>query len=440
MMDTLRADRLGVYGHAAGNSPNLDEIAASGVTFERTISAAPWTQPSIASLFCSMYPAVHKVVDYGKAFNSTHRGQEKVAVFADSFDTLAEELKRNGYATSAFVANPFILQEYGFAQGFDHFDTKFVNNNTPGSMINDAALAWIDQPDREKPFFLYLHYMDAHGPYYAGPEFIDPLLDRIETMPARTPLSSEALDNLRYLRKLPPGCPDPERHKRLFNTQEYWSARYEAGVRQQDHHIGKLREALQERDLWEESFVIITADHGEALNEHGFWEHGWSCHHTDLHVPLILHWPEVLPAGRRIDDTVRLIDLMPTILDELGVDPGEPTQGRSLVGLIEGGSGNPTVAYAEAVKLGEEQKAVHLGKWKLLVTASTGQRELYNLETDPLEQNNLIGQPGAPESALVDILARQLEVNKKMAAGSKADFAPLSPEQLERLRSIGYVE
>jgi arylsulfatase A-like enzyme len=449
MIDTLRADHLGIHGNPRGSSPAIDSIAAEGVTFERAIAQAPWTQPSIASLFCSLYPGAHQVLDYRQAFNATFKDAPKVAVFGDQFDTLAESLQGRGYATAGFVANPYILAEYGFAQGFDHFDTTFANNTTPGGVVNQAALTWLTQRDAAKPFFLYLHYMDPHGPYDAGAEYIDPLLDALEKMPTKQELTDTQFEKLGYLKnkknRFPPGVTDRRRHARLLRYREYWAARYEAGVRQVDHFIAELRTGLQQMGLWDEAYVIVTADHGEALCEHDFWEHGWSAHHTDLHVPLILRWPGQLPTGKRVRHTVRLIDLMPTLLDQLRLPMGSGIQGRSLAPYIAGRPPSaPTVAFAEGVKIGAEQKAVYLGDWKLIITFPRGGRpplrKLYRIGADPLERQELSAQHRAQANALASLLQDQINENNKLAAGVDVEHLPLSPEQIERLRSLGYLQ
>ncbi|MFQ5491643.1 MAG: sulfatase, partial [Phycisphaerae bacterium] len=392
MIDTLRADALGAYGPADTGTPNIDAIAAEGVVFNRMISQAPWTQPSIASLFSSRYAGVHKVVNYTQAFKATYQGAQRVMVFDKSFETLAECLQSAGYATAALVANPFILTEYGFAQGFDHFDTSFAQNTTPGRVVNDSALIWLNERDQSKPFFMYLHYMDVHGPFDAAPDFLSPLLDQVEKIPNKRRLTDEEFQNLRYLNKLPRiYLADAQRHERLYPFREYWLARYQAGVRQIDHFIGDVRQRLADLGLWDDTYVIITSDHGEALCEHGQWEHGWSVHHTDLWIPLILRWPGHLPANRRVRQTLRLIDLMPTLLDQLRLDRPKGLQGYPLTSYIAGRPpSRPALAFAEAVKIGPEQKGIYVGDWKLMVTPATGSRQLFNIAKDPYEQNNLL--------------------------------------------------
>jgi len=442
LIDALRADRLGTYGHPGGYSPTLDAIAAKSVVFERAIAQAPWTQPSIASLFCSRYPMAHKVmINFGQLLRMMNRKAKKVAIFSDSFVTLAEVLQKAGYATAAFMANPFILREFGFAQGFKHFDASFAWNTTPGNVVNDAMFAWLRQRNKRRPFFCFLHYMDVHGPYNAGPEFLDSLLDKVEAMPDKRELSKEELKKLGYLFKPPKVYTDMKRHKRLSVYQEYWVARYDSVVREVDYHLGKLKVRLEEMGLWDDAYVIITADHGEALMENGYWDHGFSVYHPELHVPLFLRWPGVLATGERIRATVRLIDLMPTLIDQLGLPVVNGLQGRSLMGDITGGGSNKAVtAFAEGVKKGPKQQTVYLGDWKLIITLRTGRRELYNVADDPLEQDELSEKFAGKVEDLTRILQRQVAVNKQLGAGVSVEETLLTPEQTDRLRSLGYVE
>ncbi len=441
MVDTLRADRLGCYGYRRDNSPTMDLIAKEGVLFERTIAASPWTQPSIASLFASVYPGVHGVIGYREAYEGVLDDTKAVTVFADSFQTLAESFQNAGYATAAIVANPFLVDPFGFSQGFDHYDDTFADNLISGKVVNKAALKWLSQRDQTKPFFLYLHYMDAHGPYDAPPEFLDPLVNDLEREGVTESLSPEAVKKLNYLWKPPTGPTDLSRHDKLSHFREYWSARYESGIREVDTHLGRLRTGLVEMGLWNNAYVILTADHGEALYENGYWDHGFSAHHTDLHVPLILRWPAGLQAGQRIQALTRLIDVAPTLIDQLHLSPMVNVQGTSLVPIIQDKvqDETPTVAYAEGVKMGPEQRAVYTGDWKLLLTVDTGVVELYNIDRDPLEQNDLAAKHPKLTSELQTILTEQHERNKKLSQGVETQRATLTDEQIKRLRALGYL-
>jgi arylsulfatase A-like enzyme len=443
LIDTLRADRLGAYGHTGGYTPTLDSIAGESVVFERAIAQSSWTQPSVASLFCSFYPSVHKVLKWQKKTDSNGSAVTKVAVLNDSFVTLAEALQKEGYQTAAFVANPFVVQELGFAQGFEHFDSSFAKNTTPGNLVNEAALAWLSNRNTEKPFFCYLHYMDVHGPYRAREELLKPLLDQVEAQPNKRSLSDKEIKDLKYLYSLPEAGENVEQHKRLSAYREYWEARYDGGVCEVDQHIRELKLQLEKMGLWKEAYVIVTSDHGEELLEHGYWDHGYSLHHTELHVPLFIRWRGVPREGNVVRKTVQLIDLMPTIIEQLGFSKVKGLQGRSLTNEILGEDlGQPTVAFAEGSK-GTQQMAVYSSNWKLITSQSvknTSELQLYDVGNDPLEQNELSRLNSNRTNILTEILQNQSIVNKKLGAKIWAGSVSLTPEQIQRLRSLGYLE
>jgi arylsulfatase A-like enzyme len=442
LVDTLRADRLGRYGRTPSITPNMDALGEEGVIFERAIAQAPWTQPSIASMFSSFNPSVHRVFSYRQISASPQDAAQKVAVFSERFKTLVECLKEAGYATAGINANPFVLQKYGFAQGFDHYDSSMASQKSlaSGDVVNDAAVAWLAQRDTRKPFFLYLHYMDVHGPYNAGPEFLDDLLDEVERSPQKQLLTALQRNGLGYLGKLPPNCPNLQRHRRLTRFREYWIARYESGVREFDHHFGELRTKLKEMGLWEDSYIVLTSDHGEALCEHDFWSHGFSTHHTDLHVPLVLRWPGELPEGRWVSGTVRLIDVMPTLLDQLTLPVPAGIQGVSLTSVIEGKPlDEPLPALAEGVKVGPKQRAVYVDTWKLMVTLETGRKQLFDLYNDYHEYVDLSLSERDRVDSLVAVLEEQAELNDRLAIEYATGQTTVPAEQLERLKELGYV-
>lgn len=444
LIDTLRADRMGLHGYYRDTTPNINAIAGEGVVFERAIAQSPWTQPSISSLFCSRYPSVHKVLSITRAQAMRWGKAEKMPVFGESFTTLAEVMRDNGYETAAFIANFLMSGYYGFAQGFDHyFDMpwrKVKFNEVAGDVINGEALAWLRRRKSDKPFFLYLHYMDVHGPYYARPEFHEPLFDQVEQMPNKRKLSDSQKKALGYL-TTKQAAPILKKYKDLSDYLEFWSAFYDAGVREEDQLIAGLITGLKGMGLWNDSYVIITADHGEELQEHGYWSHGNTVYHTELHVPLILHWPGVLPAGERIKDTIRLIDIMPTMLDQLHLPAVADMQGRSFKDIIaEHPPAQPVPAFSEAVERPPQKKSLSLGDWKIIATPGRKALELYNVSNDPLEQNNLYAQESTRARELFQLLRKQVTLNQKLGSKVKAQEKLITPEEYERLKSLGYVK
>ncbi len=461
LVDTLRADRVGAYGHQPTLTPTIDQLAREGVVFDRVIAAAPWTLPSIASIFCSVAPSVHKAIDYTRV-EAMHEGHAAVvSVLSDQFDTLAEVMRAAGYQTAAFVANKFIRRRYGFGQGFDHFDDSPAGENTvPGSRVNQAVVGWLRQRKSRKPLFLYLHYMDVHGPYDAGAEFLDPLLERVERIPPqqRHRLTRAEFRRINaYLRKPPKWAKDRSRYDRLKMYREYWVARYEAGVAEFDHYLSELREQLRSLGIWDDAYIILTADHGEALCEHGLWEHGYSLYQTDLHVPLILRWPGVLPAGKRVAATVSLLDLMPTLMEQMWIAMAGSAsiQGRSIIDVLSGIAADRGPVFAEAVKTWPRSpirhEAVVSGPWKLIrieqprmrlrdgrVVEAATRLALFNLDRDPAERENLAQREPKQRDRLLALLDDWRQQCAQTHPGLVARRVGMSEEEAQHLAAMGY--
>ncbi len=437
MIDTLRGDRLGAYGHSGKLTPRMDQLAAEGAVFERVIAPARWTQPSIASLLCGFYPSVQQVQNFEQALRQTEDGEPKVPVFDEAFVTLPEALSAGGYQTAAFVANPFILRDFGFAQGFEHFEDHLTGNSVPGSKITAAAESWLATRDSSRPLFLYLHYMDVHRPYTLDPRFFD--LQQVDALPNKRKLSRREFDDLHYLQRLEMDVPQRERHLRLRRYLEYWLARYDAGVRLMDLEVGRLQAVLARAGVWNDALVVLTADHGEQLCERGQWDHGRTTFHTELHVPLILRWPGAVPPARRIDSTLSLIDVLPSLLDMLGIAPLQ-CQGTTFAPLIqEDGSRSVPAALAESVRIPPEQKALYSDGWKLRVVTKSKTLELYDIDKDPRELLDLSREHPERTARMRAALQALLSHNKRLATKIRPKQSTVSLEQLERLKSLGYV-
>ncbi|HYD47752.1 MAG TPA: sulfatase, partial [Terriglobales bacterium] len=278
MIDTLRADYVGAYGFAGPISPAIDRIAAEGVVFESCSAPAPWTKPSIASLFSGLEPEVHQVLtEQGKYRERGKAGEsERFNVLADDIDTLAEAFQSAGYRTAAFVANPWIRPELGFAQGFDEFHgdenaaqaepgTKF-----PGGVVLDQLRDFLVRRPQEKPVLLYLHFMEVHGPYDAPEEDYRAIVSSDSLGPPQPLLPVRFKLMPPYLRTA--SWVDEAEAKDVRT----WRARYAAGVRVVDRHIATLRQQLEQAGIWDDAIVVVTSDHGEQLYDHQGWDHGYS--------------------------------------------------------------------------------------------------------------------------------------------------------------------
>ena len=316
-LDTVRADHLSVYGYERSTTPNLNRMAREGVAFNLAFAQAPWTVSSHMSIFTSLYPSVHSV-DHLKPQSGTVK-------------TLPEHLKQAGYQTAGFVAS--VLRGYGFRRGFDHY---FAPSRTRSATIMvDHALKYLARDPAnpvicEQPFFLFLHLFDAHypsePPWPFDTAFVSSVRPDIRQISGSHPLSQDK--NL-----------SPEE---LFEVV----ALYDGEIAYTDYVLGRLFQHLEELGLYDSSLIIVIGDHGEGFLEHGLMNHGNSVYEELVRVPLIMRFPGGRFAGRRVNTPVQLIDITPTILEQVGGKTAAISQGSSLIDLIRPGSPRPRFIYS----------------------------------------------------------------------------------------------
>ena len=383
-LDTTRADRLSPYGFMNVTLPHLERLAREGVVFDQATSVAPLTLPAHTTLFTGLLPPHHGVRDNGDAS------------LEDSATTLAEILAARGFRTAGFVGSVVLDPERGLKQGFEVYKgvgaagrgTVETRQRRADVVMNDA-IGWLDTVG-ESRFFLWTHLYDAHRPY-------DP--------------------------------PEPYRTTYGHNL-------YVGEIAFADAQIGRLLEALEQRQLLDRTIVMVTADHGESLGEHGERDHGIFVYEGVLRVPLVIRAPG-LGAGR-VNDVVRLTDLMPTALDLLGV-PAPPADGTSLVDLMRGRRHDLNLeAYSESLypeRLGWSRlHALRSGRFKLI---DAPRPELYDLEDDPFEERNIYdGRPtvAKPMAARLASMAATLT-----APGASDQRIEATPELRAQLGALGYV-
>lgn len=419
-VDTLRADRLGAYGYKTHpNSPRIDTQLGSGVVFEQAQSQRASTWPSLASLLTGLYPSGHGVAENGYGF-------------PDDLPTLPKLLHGAGYQTGAFLSNMCDANH----QGWDAFACA---GGQDGKSVRRAA-EWIQGLPKEnggKPFFLWVHLFGAHPPYYNGGDLareLDPgytgtlgpkkwQLDPVMTKPvALTPRDVQHLDAL-----------------------------YDAAVTGSDRSSGALLDALRAAGRLDKTVIVFAADHGEELYQHNrYLYHSCSVYQTVLHVPLGISAPGLIPAGGRVPQTVEMIDVLPTLLDLLGIAKPAEQHGRSLVPYIErpgaGGAGKPAFSEYGSTRV----RTVVQGDWKLVENPDgispvcipdappghypIGRAELYDLKTDPGEKNNLAAAQPARVAELSKLI-RQRFAGVKNRAGHQE----LNEEIKKKLNELGYV-
>jgi arylsulfatase A-like enzyme len=393
-VDTLRHDHLGCYGYDRDTSPNIDELADKGVLFENVVSPCPWTLPSFASVFTSLYPTQHGATGTHTPMRTT-------------FPTLASLLKDNGYATGAIINAPYLKQKFKLDRGFDFYDMPPREGRAADGTTEDA-LTWIDE-NRDLPFFIFIHYFDPHIPY-SPPAPYDTLFDPDYS-------GTMKMDNL------PKGL--PRLRMRGFKEMEAatdadWNhirSLYDGEIAFADEEIGNLLKGLDGRGLTENTLIVFLSDHGEEFFEHGGFEHGHSLFDELLKVPLIFSLPGGLPEHVRISRQVRLLDVEPTILELLDITTETSLEGVSLVQLLGGGRSLQAgkdcllpseIGYSEALLYGSQKKSLTAHPWKLIYDTKGGEMSVFNLEEDPGEHQDLSSEAGESLDLLQQTLFKTL--------------------------------
>jgi arylsulfatase A-like enzyme len=325
-VDTLRADRLGAYGFHLATSPAIDRLAAQGVVFERAISGASFTSASHASIMTSRYTREHTI------------GYENGGTRLEGITTVAEIFNEEGYQTAAFVGNIFLDRISGLDRGFEIYDDELpsaeLNRKFSFERIaeqtTDRALLWLKNRD-SRPFFLWVHYQDPHGPYTPPPEYKGRFQPEFRPDERPLPVLKEVmgLNGIPSYQEL-----DGVRRPSIYET------RYAEEIAYADHWIGELISHVDAVASDAETIVVLTADHGESLGEGGrYFSHGSSTAPDQAHIPLILRAPG-LPEGRRTE-IVHHVDVMPTLLDLVGFETPADTSGIALGPVLRGDSSLP---------------------------------------------------------------------------------------------------
>jgi arylsulfatase A-like enzyme/Tfp pilus assembly protein PilF len=386
-LDTTRADRLGCYGFKGVATPNIDALAREGVLFEQATATVPLTFPSHSAIFTGLVPPHHGVHDNGGFF------------LDQSKTTLAERLRDAGYATGAFIAAWVLDSKWGLAQGFDTYSDKFdlskykvVSLGTvqkPGDEVMNDALAWMDSV-RSRKFFAWIHLYDPHSPYEA-----------------------------------------PEPFHSLYPGQPYL-----AEIAYTDQVVGRLTSWLREQELLDRTIVVLTADHGESLGDHGESTHSFFVYDATTHVPLIVRTPWRLQGRRRTQ--VGSVDILPTVLDLVGLPPQEGIDGHSVArALFDPAAQLGIASYSETYYPRFHYGWQHLqslrdGGYKFIEAPTP---ELYDVVADPAETKNVY----KAESKRAAALRTRLRELTEGASARVPEQQQLDPETLQRLAALGYV-
>ena len=449
-IDTLRADALGTYGNPRDTSPHIDALAERGVVFEDPTTTTSWTLPSHLSMFTGLSISAHGICD-DRIYQGVTRGEIE---FPLRGRFLSERLAERGYATAGFHSWKYLEAEYGFGGGFDTYErigttvwsdperkaefealytagkTKelrawmeaepeaFDDHAPTGHLVVDRSLEWLDQHSEQRaddPFFLFVHLFDSHNDYLPPEGFDRFMTDYVGPIDGSGVVGPES--------KALPGMPaqDLERLEALYHGEVAWV----------DHQLGRLFDRLEETGLAEDTLVVLTSDHGEEFFEHGHKVHRTHLFHESVHVPLVLSWPGHLPEGRRVEGTVGVVDIVPTLAELLDLPVPERLSGRSLVPAIEGAPLEPAVYLTELMDFSEDdtkpRRLVALREgpahWLLWVEPDgTKDLRLFDRRHDPL--GTTFGIPVTPDSPEWQAFHALLDTVRAQTRSERADAPP----------------
>ena len=418
MLDTLRADHLGFYGYERNTSPHLDAFARENIAFKHAFTAAPWTPPSVATMFTGVYPSSHGFMPPGK---QKEAGLTKR--LAPELRTLAEILKQHGYRTAAVSPNPWISAAFGFDRGFETF--RYLYRESASRIVSVGMELVRDLSRKQEPFFLYLHFLDPHDPY-TPPE------GYAEMFPGRLTRA---------------GFPYRDRLRGPMR-------RYDGEIRYLDDELGRFFSFLKDQGLYDQALIVVIADHGEQFGEHGAFRHGNALHNEEVHVPFFIRDPRSGRSAETVEDVVSTVDLFPTLLGQLGIAP-PPTQADGLSVFYRDSLAMRAGVATEIYRIRDQRGFISREKQKgifvvpLLPREQEGQRAelwekpelegLYDVQADYFEQRPL------DDSLLLSRLRTELEGTFRRTAGARgaraqSPVSPLTPEMVEQLKSLGYLK
>ena len=425
-IDTLRADHLGTYGYSRRTSPRIDGLARQGVVFDHAYTYWPKTRGSMAILLTGRRPS--------------QNGYSKSHPMLLGFNpTLASVLKEAGYLTAAAVDNPNVAAANGYAKGFDSYretweEAGLATEADRARAITETALAFFKAAPRDRPFFLWLHYVSPHAPYTPPPPFDSAFLDAAARAGPRLPIA--------------PGLHGGIPKQWAVRGQDrlgYYVAQYDGEIAAVDQEVGRVMEALRDSRAAGRTVVAVTSDHGESLGEHDYYfDHGEDVFEPSLAIPLVIAGPG-LPAGRRVSGFASTLDLVPTLLDAVKVSYPPDLAGTSLLPMVRGESTGPDRLFAQNDR---NLSATWDRRFKLVATpAGAGRRlALYDRTQDPGETRDQSRSHADELRAQTRELEQQLEradrewaATRRLTEGAGGE-GPMSPEACEKLKALGYAD
>lgn len=424
VVDALRADHISSYGYERLTSPNIDGLISDGIVFENAISQGNMTTLSMPSMFTGLYTSDHGA-------HMLRKIETRFAPVSDRFATIAEVFKNAGYITQAVSCQPWVSPETGYGQGFDNFEiVSDSSNNLSDQITVERALEWIDKESGKK-FFLFLNLMGPHTPYNP-PQPYDTLYS--QEYKHKSKMISD-LNNF-YLQQN-----HGEYYKLLMDIDRKNVSKeevnqllslYDGKITFTDYQIGRLLDKLKALNIYDNTMIVLTADHGEAFLEHGMFLHGRSLFNEELHVPLVMTYQEKLPKGKKVKNIVELVDILPTVANITGISlSGIKMRGVPLYPMT---NISDHFAYSE----GSGHVKYRTDKWSLICDSGDWSCELYDLENDRNELNNIIENN---HSIALEMKKGLLKVvDNKMYPSISTVKTRMIPEETQKtLKSLGYL-
>ena len=440
-LDTTRPDHFGFYGSPSVKTPNLDKLASESIVLDNFMTVAPTTLASHASLFTGKYPHSHGTPRNGFMVN-------------DENVLLAELLQENGFSTAGFIGAFPLSSQFGIAQGFDHWDEEFERfqgndnvlvNERQAHSVTDAVIRYLEEADLDRRQFLFVHYFDPHAPYEAPPPY-DGLYD-----PQGSDGLRDWLSVVRDCQQL--SATETRPSQELLAEAWRMAAQYASEVTFTDGQVGRLLAYLRDRGILEEGLLVVTSDHGETFWEHGeCFDHGWGTYDSTMRIVGLIRLPGAASAGTRVPDLVANIDILPTVLNFLGIAVPQALDGKTM----DLGSVPPQVPggprFGQATKPWQsvetdprwhnmrKSRCMRQGKFKLIQAPIAGTERLYDLSQDPIESVNLLEVPDLDVDSIVGPMRQNLE-----AWAASADPLPThfvqgeENEVIDRLKALGYL-
>jgi arylsulfatase A-like enzyme len=433
-LDTARADHFGFMGSKDVRTPYLDALAERSIVFTDYMTVVPTTLASHVSLFTGKYPHHHGTPRNGYMVNRDNM-------------MLPEILRDAGYRTAGFAAAFALDSRFDFAQGFDHYHETFSvragvegagQDQSRAEEVTDAVIAYLDETGLEDHLFLFVHYFDPHTPYTA-PAPYDTIYDR---------RGRKDLRPVDYFRNR-----QEDVSPRLMRDVKRKELQYAAEITYMDYHVGRLLSYLRRQGVLDDALVVVTSDHGESLWEHNeVFNHGFGVYQSTMNCVCLIRLPGCEHGGTEVDWPAASIDILPSVLTFLGIGVPPGVDGSTIDLRMLDGMAASRVRFGQASKpWGQietdprwanmtKSRCIRVGPFKFIQTPYQGTEELYNVDWDPKETDNLLDNPSNELVRLGDRLRRDLETWAASADPLPSQFEPSQTQDtIKRLRSLGYL-